>query len=221
MFRPFRASVPFRPSVSQGGALGCDVSALSGQTFFVPRSKTAGSLDRPSYGNEVLHCQGLTSILSSMAWSPGSVGFVRTITQEPSLLSFPDQFRFGFPCFVELFRPGGREGRGRAGWRGGRPGCGGRLPSVRLVARAQVAVQLRGGTQLRVPTSDPDVLQHVIEMPTQADAQRAGGLSCQPRRQTCASTCMHSPRTCTGRFDRLCALVRNVFQAAPSTEVSF
>jgi uncharacterized protein YajQ (UPF0234 family) len=49
---------------------------------------------------------------------------------------------------------------------------------ARLVARTQVAVQLPSGTQLRVPTSDPDVLQHVIEMLAQADAQRAAGLPC-------------------------------------------
>ena len=49
---------------------------------------------------------------------------------------------------------------------------------VRLVASAEVVVQLPGGRQLRVPTSNPDVLQHVIEMLAQADAQRAAGLPC-------------------------------------------
>jgi hypothetical protein len=58
LFRPFKASVPLRPSVSQGVALGCHVSAPSGRMFFVPRSGTAGSRDRPSYGNEVVHSGG-------------------------------------------------------------------------------------------------------------------------------------------------------------------
>jgi hypothetical protein len=49
---------------------------------------------------------------------------------------------------------------------------------VRLLTSAEVAVRLPGGTQLRVPTSDPDVLQHVIETLAQADAQCAGDLPC-------------------------------------------
>lgn len=49
---------------------------------------------------------------------------------------------------------------------------------VRLVSSAGVAVQLPGGTQLHVPTSDPQALRLVIETLARADAQRAGGGSC-------------------------------------------
>lgn len=49
---------------------------------------------------------------------------------------------------------------------------------VRLVAAASVAVHLPGGTQLRVPTSDPEVLRLVIDTLAHADAERAGGVRC-------------------------------------------
>jgi hypothetical protein len=50
--------------------------------------------------------------------------------------------------------------------------------AVRLVAAASVAVRLPGGTQLEVPTADPEVLRLVIDRLARADARRAGGDSC-------------------------------------------
>ncbi len=49
---------------------------------------------------------------------------------------------------------------------------------VRLVGSAGVAVQLPGGTQLHVPTSDRRALRLVIDTLARADAQRAGGGPC-------------------------------------------
>jgi len=49
---------------------------------------------------------------------------------------------------------------------------------VRLVSSAGVAVQLPGGTQLHVPTSDRRALRLVIDTLARVDAQRAGGGSC-------------------------------------------
>jgi hypothetical protein len=49
---------------------------------------------------------------------------------------------------------------------------------VRLVAAATVAVRLRGGTQLHVPTSDAEALRLVIDTLVRADAGRAGGGLC-------------------------------------------
>jgi transposase-like protein len=50
---------------------------------------------------------------------------------------------------------------------------------VRLVASPCVTVRLPGGTQLDVPTADPEVLQRTIRILAQADARRvAGGASC-------------------------------------------
>jgi transposase-like protein len=49
---------------------------------------------------------------------------------------------------------------------------------VRLVAATSVAVHLPGGTQLHVPTSDPQALRLVIETLARTDAQRAGGGPC-------------------------------------------
>jgi len=50
--------------------------------------------------------------------------------------------------------------------------------AVRLVSPAGVAVQLPGGTQLQVPTSDRQALRLVVQMLARADAQRAGGGPC-------------------------------------------
>ncbi len=50
--------------------------------------------------------------------------------------------------------------------------------AVRLVAATSVAVHLPGGTQLHVPTSDPQVLRLVIATLARADARRAGGGPC-------------------------------------------
>ena len=49
---------------------------------------------------------------------------------------------------------------------------------VRLVSSATVAVQLPGGTQLHVPTSERRALRLVIETLARADAQRTGGDPC-------------------------------------------
>jgi hypothetical protein len=49
---------------------------------------------------------------------------------------------------------------------------------VRLVSSVGVGVQLPGGTQLQVPTSDRRVLRLVIATLARADAQRAGGGPC-------------------------------------------
>jgi transposase-like protein len=49
---------------------------------------------------------------------------------------------------------------------------------VRLVSSAAVAVQLPGGTQLHVPTSERRVLRLVIDTLARADAQRPGGGPC-------------------------------------------
>lgn len=49
---------------------------------------------------------------------------------------------------------------------------------VRLVGSAGVAVQLPGGTQLCVPTSDRRALRVVIDTLARADAERAGGSPC-------------------------------------------
>ena len=50
--------------------------------------------------------------------------------------------------------------------------------AVRLVSPAGVAVQLPGGTQLHVPTSDPRGLRLVIATLARADARRAEGHPC-------------------------------------------
>jgi hypothetical protein len=49
---------------------------------------------------------------------------------------------------------------------------------VRLVGSADIAVQLPGGTQLQVPTSDRRALRLVIDTLARVDAQRAGGGPC-------------------------------------------
>ena len=49
---------------------------------------------------------------------------------------------------------------------------------VRLVGSAGVAVQLPGGTQLQVPTSDRRALRLVIDTLARVDAQRGGGGPC-------------------------------------------
>lgn len=49
---------------------------------------------------------------------------------------------------------------------------------VRLVGSAAVAVQLPGGTQLHVPTSERRALRLVIDTLARVDAQRAGGGPC-------------------------------------------
>jgi len=68
--------------------------------------------------------------------------------------------------------------RKRLAWRP-RPGedAAGFRP-IRLVGSAGVAVQLPGGTQLQVPTSDRRALRLVIDTLARADAQRAGGGPC-------------------------------------------
>jgi hypothetical protein len=50
--------------------------------------------------------------------------------------------------------------------------------AVRLVAPAEVSVRLPGGTQLAIPTSDPQVLQLAIQTLVHLDADRAGGAPC-------------------------------------------
>lgn len=49
---------------------------------------------------------------------------------------------------------------------------------VRLVGSAAVAVQLPGGTQLHIPTSERRALRLVIDTLARADAQRGGGGPC-------------------------------------------
>ncbi len=49
---------------------------------------------------------------------------------------------------------------------------------VRLVAATSVAVHLPGGTQLHVPTSDPQALRLVVATLARIDARRAGGGPC-------------------------------------------
>lgn len=50
---------------------------------------------------------------------------------------------------------------------------------VRLVGSSSLAIRLPGGTQLDVPTADPEILQLVIQTLARADAQRtAGGEPC-------------------------------------------
>jgi len=49
---------------------------------------------------------------------------------------------------------------------------------VRLIPSASVFVQLPGGTQLHVPTSDAQALRLVVDTLSHADAQRAGGRPC-------------------------------------------
>jgi hypothetical protein len=49
---------------------------------------------------------------------------------------------------------------------------------VRLVSSPGVGVQLPGGTQLHVPTSDRRALRLVIDTLARADAERAGGGPC-------------------------------------------
>jgi len=49
---------------------------------------------------------------------------------------------------------------------------------VRLVGSTSVAVQLPGGTQLHIPTSDRQALRLVIDTLARADAQRGGGGPC-------------------------------------------
>jgi len=54
----------------------------------------------------------------------------------------------------------------------------GSFTPVRLVAAAGVSVQLPGGTQLQIPTSDPQALRLVIRTLARADVHRGGGESC-------------------------------------------
>ena len=54
----------------------------------------------------------------------------------------------------------------------------GEIRRVRLVGSTGVAVQLPGGTQLHVPTSDREALRVVIDSLASADARRAGGGPC-------------------------------------------
>jgi transposase-like protein len=49
---------------------------------------------------------------------------------------------------------------------------------VRVIGSAEVSVRLPGGTQLHVPTSDPQALRLVIETLARLDAQRTGGGPC-------------------------------------------
>ena len=49
---------------------------------------------------------------------------------------------------------------------------------VRLVSSAAVAVQLPGGTQLHIPTSERRALRLVIDRLARADARRTGGSPC-------------------------------------------
>jgi transposase-like protein len=50
---------------------------------------------------------------------------------------------------------------------------------VRLVGSASVSVHLPGGTQVDIPTADPQILQLAIQTLADADAQRiAGGAPC-------------------------------------------
>ena len=49
---------------------------------------------------------------------------------------------------------------------------------VRVVGGASIDVRLPGGTQLLIPTGDPQALHLVIETLARADAQRAGGAAC-------------------------------------------
>ena len=49
---------------------------------------------------------------------------------------------------------------------------------VQVVGSAGVAVQLPGGTQLHVPTSERGALRLVIDTLARADAQRTGGGPC-------------------------------------------
>jgi hypothetical protein len=50
--------------------------------------------------------------------------------------------------------------------------------AVRLVNSANVSVELPGGTRLQIPTSDAQTLRLAIETLAEADARRAGGVSC-------------------------------------------
>ena len=61
---------------------------------------------------------------------------------------------------------------------GGSPVAAG-FTRVRLVASPCVTVRLPGGTQLEVPTADPDVLRQTLRLLAKVDARRvAGGESC-------------------------------------------
>ena len=62
-----------------------------------------------------------------------------------------------------------------------RKGAGGASPAfsaVRLVTSVGVTVQLPGGTQLNIPTSDPQALQLAIQAVAHVDADLARGASC-------------------------------------------
>jgi hypothetical protein len=49
---------------------------------------------------------------------------------------------------------------------------------VRLVSAASIVVQLPGGTQLQIPTGDPQTVQAAIAALVRADAEHAGGEAC-------------------------------------------
>lgn len=53
-----------------------------------------------------------------------------------------------------------------------------RFAAVRLVAPADVSVRLPGGTQLEIPTSDPQALQLALQTLARLDADRAGVVPC-------------------------------------------
>jgi transposase-like protein len=59
-----------------------------------------------------------------------------------------------------------------------RPQAAASFRPVRLVPAAGVTVQLPGGTQLEVPTSDRRALRLVLQTLARADARRAGGDGC-------------------------------------------
>jgi hypothetical protein len=54
---PFQGFGAIATTMSQVVALGCDVSDPSGRMFFVPRSRTAGSIDWRPYGNKVVRSE--------------------------------------------------------------------------------------------------------------------------------------------------------------------
>jgi hypothetical protein len=49
---------------------------------------------------------------------------------------------------------------------------------VRVVTAASIVAQLPGGTQLQIPTVDPQTIRAAIEALVHADAEQAGGGTC-------------------------------------------
>jgi transposase-like protein len=95
---------------------------------------------------------------------------------QQSVAEFCRQEGVSAPSFYQWRKRLAQRSRPAAGTNGRLVAAGFR--PVQLVGSAAVAVQLPGGTQLQVPTSERRALRLVIDTLARADAQRTGGGPC-------------------------------------------